>query len=199
MQPIVQILAQAQTLVARLANIGKLDQADAKVSTRAPASTALSTGQWTGTKAGYLDSNVSTIATQTSADTASNTVFNTLLNVDNYLSTLLTSIVKSSQSGYLGTVGINTYNATAGLREYYADVTISAVSDISKCLVLVNGFFVDAQFQIVSVTYNRITQPIGYLTSATNLRISGFAYQDTKATTFGAANAYVRWTVIEFP
>lgn len=38
----------------------KIDNLDAAMSTRAPASTALSTATWTGTKAGYLDAGIST-------------------------------------------------------------------------------------------------------------------------------------------
>lgn len=40
----------------------KIDQLDAAISTRAPASTALSSAMWTATKAGYLDAAISSVA-----------------------------------------------------------------------------------------------------------------------------------------
>lgn len=49
------------TLTGRLTSTraGYLDNLDAAMSTRAPASTALSSATWTGTKAGYLDAPIS--------------------------------------------------------------------------------------------------------------------------------------------
>lgn len=52
---------QLATLTSRLtsARATKLDNLDAAVSSTAPASTALSSATWTGTKAGYIDAAVS--------------------------------------------------------------------------------------------------------------------------------------------
>ena len=58
------VFAKLNSLIATLgdhvaawtaARAAKMDNLDAKISTRAPASTALSTAQWTNTRAGYLD------------------------------------------------------------------------------------------------------------------------------------------------
>jgi hypothetical protein len=85
----------------------QLGRLDANVSSRAPASTALSTSQWTNTKAGYLDAAISGRASQASVNA------------------LPQGIVKSVQRG--------TFNPSNGATS--ANVTISSV-DLDKAFLV---------------------------------------------------------------
>jgi hypothetical protein len=97
-----------KTLLDRLTatRAGLLDNLDAAMTTRAAASTALSTATWSATKAGYLD-----VA----------------------ISSRLSAAVKSIQTGYRG--GALASSGT-GEDLYYADITLGTAVTVAKTFVI---------------------------------------------------------------
>ena len=98
LEPLLGLPGRIKILIDRITSTraSNLDNLNATVSSRAPASTALSSSVWTGTRAGYLDASISGRASQSSVDA------------------LPTSPIKSVQRGLL-TVGFGDsppYNVT---------------------------------------------------------------------------------------
>lgn len=110
------------------ARAAKLDNLDTTVSSRAPASTALSTAQWTSTRAGYLD-NINTKANNLDSRlTAARAGYLDKLNSGVTVNSLSGKIIKSVQRG---TIAINE-------NKKEATITISSV-DINKAIVVFCG------------------------------------------------------------
>lgn len=106
----------------------KAENLDTTVSSRAPASTALSTAQWTSTRAGYLD-NINTKANNLDSRlTATRAGYLDKLNSGVTVNSLSDKIIKSVQRG---TIAIS-----EGKKE--ATITISSV-DINKAIVVFCG------------------------------------------------------------
>lgn len=186
-------LATLKTLSGRLASAINLDNANAKVSTLAPANTALSTAIWTNTKAGYLDENISTVASQSSANTAASVL---VTNMDNYLSTLLASILnaRNIQTGFVGTLG--SAQALSDVEyKLYTRVNITPVADASKCFVLVYGY-IDAPALGYVNAPRANTTIFGALVSSNVLEISGYVYLQSGQTASSVPSA-IQWKVIE--
>ena len=98
LEPLLGLPGRIKILIDRITSTraSNLDNLNATVSSRAPASTALSSSVWTGTRAGYLDASIAGRASQSSVDA------------------IPTSPIKSVQRGLL-TVGIpdaSPYNVT---------------------------------------------------------------------------------------
>ena len=98
LEPLLGLPGRIKILIDRITSTraSNLDNLDGAVSSRAPASTALSSSVWTGTRAGYLDASISGLASQSSVDA------------------IPTSPIKSVQRGLL-TVGFGDsppYNVT---------------------------------------------------------------------------------------
>jgi len=109
LEPLLGLPGRIKILMDRITSTraSNLDNLNASVSSRAPASTALSSSVWTGTRAGYLDASISGRASQSSVDA------------------IPTSPIKSVQRGLL-TVGF------ADAPPY--NVTISSV-DLGKSML----------------------------------------------------------------
>lgn len=106
----------------------KAENLDTTVSSRAPASTALSTAQWTSTRAGYLD-NINTKANNLDSRlTATRAGYLDKLNSGVTVNSLSDKIIKSVQRG---TIAIS-----EGKKE--ATITISSVN-INKAIVVFCG------------------------------------------------------------
>lgn len=126
------ILSALQTLLLRWTQ-ALADRLDATVSSRAPASTALSTATWTGTKAGYLDTPVSSCAPASSALSSGVWTLARAAKLDNLDALISTnSPIKSLQSG---TIDTGTTTLGTAPETFYVDVTISAVT-VAKAVVL---------------------------------------------------------------
>jgi hypothetical protein len=165
-------LATLKTLSDRLTNAANLDNADAAITTMAPANTALSTGIWTGTKAGYLDESVTTVASQTSANTAASVL---VTNMDNYLSTLLAGILgaRNIQTGFVGS--LPSVQVLSDIeRRYYTQVSITPVADAAKCFVLVHGYVDSGNTTHTDAPHANF--PLAYLVSTSVLEVSCYNY-----------------------
>jgi len=70
LEPLLGLPGRIKILIDRITSTraSNLDNLNATVSSRAPASTALSSSVWTGTKAGYVDTAISGRASQSSVD-----------------------------------------------------------------------------------------------------------------------------------
>ena len=70
LEPLLGLPGRIKILMDRITSTraSNLDNLNATVSSRAPASTALSSSVWTGTKAGYVDTAISGRASQSSVD-----------------------------------------------------------------------------------------------------------------------------------
>ena len=70
LEPLLGLPGRIKILIDRITSTraSNLDNLDGAVSSRAPASTALSSSVWTGTKAGYVDTAISGRASQSSVD-----------------------------------------------------------------------------------------------------------------------------------
>ena len=70
LEPLLGLPGRIKILIDRITSTraSNLDNLDGAVSSRAPASTALSSSVWTGTRAGYLDASISGRASQSSVD-----------------------------------------------------------------------------------------------------------------------------------
>jgi len=70
LEPLLGLPGRIKILMDRITSTraSNLDNLNATVSSRAPASTALSSSVWTGTRAGYLDASISGRASQSSVD-----------------------------------------------------------------------------------------------------------------------------------
>jgi len=70
LEPLLGLPGRIKILIDRITSTraSNLDNLNATVSSRAPASTALSSSVWTGTRAGYLDASISGRASQSSVD-----------------------------------------------------------------------------------------------------------------------------------
>lgn len=109
------ILSAIQTLLLRWTQT-LADRLDATVSSRAPASTALSTATWTSTKAGYLDTPVSSCAPASSALSSGVWTLARAAKLDNLDVVLSTCTrIKSIQRGSISISGVATsVTATIG-------------------------------------------------------------------------------------
>ena len=70
LEPLLGLPGRIKILIDRITSTraSNLDNLNATVSSRAPASTALSSSVWTGTRAGYVDASISGRASQSSVD-----------------------------------------------------------------------------------------------------------------------------------
>jgi len=70
LEPLLGLPGRIKILIDRITSTraSNLDNLNATVSSRAPASTALSSSVWTGTRAGYLDASIADRASQSSVD-----------------------------------------------------------------------------------------------------------------------------------
>lgn len=105
---------------------GNLDNVDATISSRAPSSTALSTATWTGTKAGYLDSNISSRAPASTALSS------------NVWTTTYRDRIDTNVSSRLSTCYVQHLNTRTNVNSYndYDTWTISSVNTNQAWLAL---------------------------------------------------------------
>ena len=169
------------------------DRLDAAISSRAPASTALSTATWTSTKAGYLDTPVSSCAPASSALSSGVWTLARAAKLDNLDAAISTnSPVKSSQTG-----SIDTATTTVGTapETFYVDVTISAVT-VAKALVLHSIGAGNVGTNAGDALITARTAPgtaRAYLVNSTTLRIYG---SSNAAATYRHLSG--RWQVLEY-
>lgn len=107
------------------ARASNLDNLNATVSSRAPSSTALSTATWTNTRAGYLDAAISTRAPSSTALSTATWTNTRAANLDN-LNTTVSSRAPSSTA--LST------NVWTNTRAGYLDTTVSSRAPASTAL-----------------------------------------------------------------
>jgi hypothetical protein len=156
---------------ARAANFANLDAA---ISSRAPATTALSSSVWTNPKAGYLDAALSSRAAQATLNTINSNlnILDARANVK--VSSRLSTIFGNTKI-QTNTVLANSFSSGTGQDSSYVDVTISTVANTAKCLVFIQGSAINYTDSIAK--YYPLA---GRLTSTTNLRISvGLSYSGT--------------------
>jgi hypothetical protein len=146
----------------------KIDNLDATISSRAPASTALSNVTWTNTRAGYLDNLDATISSRSTLTADQVWSYGT----KNVTATTIPSVIQSVQRGTTTLTNNGTLTT---------NVTISAV-DLNKSFVQIIsnlGSFSDLPSIFI----------MAELTSTTNLQLSR---EDNDA------DVTVVWQVIEF-
>ena len=80
LEPLLGLPGRIKILMDRITSTraSNLDNLDGAVSSRAPASTALSSSVWTGTRAGYLDASISGRASQSSVDALPQGIINSV-------------------------------------------------------------------------------------------------------------------------
>ena len=80
LEPLLGLPGRIKILIDRITSTraSNLDNLNATVSSRAPASTALSSSVWTGTKAGYVDTAISGRASQSSVDALPQGIINSV-------------------------------------------------------------------------------------------------------------------------
>ena len=80
LEPLLGLPGRIKILIDRITSTraSNLDNLDGAVSSRAPASTALSSSVWTGTKAGYVDTAMSGRASQSSVDALPQGIINSV-------------------------------------------------------------------------------------------------------------------------
>lgn len=188
------IPAQLKKITDRLAQAANLDNLDKTISSRAPASTALSNTVWTAARANNLNAPLSGVATQSSANAVNTNVNAINANVDASLSTILSSIV-GPRKIQLGIASNFTNEAVStNERRYYQDVAITAVSSVTNCVVLVRGFGISTYNSAYS-TPPRMTPMLGFLKNASSLRLECYRYTETHGLGFGVQP--VTWIVME--
>lgn len=140
---ILSIFAKIKDLLDRLtvARANKLDNLNTTLSSRAPASTAVSSNIWTNTKAGHLNTSLSSRASQSTVNSIANKA-NTLKQRANVkVSSRLTTML-GTRKVQSGATSAHPPSSGSGIDLSYSDHTISAVANINKCLVLVSGGFI---------------------------------------------------------
>ena len=185
-------LSKIKTLSDRLLFAHKLDHLDAKISTRAPASTALSNAVWTGPRAANLNAYLSNCATQTSANALNGDVNTVASNIDAPLSSCLTSVGDKIQAGVIDTFTTQSVSGSStGIQEYYTDIAITAVSAVDQCVVILNGsawVYGSGQYPQDPFIWGEM---MGYLLDTNTLRISAISNQ-------GLVRLKGGWFVIEW-
>lgn len=121
-----------------------LDSIDTTVSSRAPASTALSNATWTNTKAGQIDASVSSRASQTSVNTVSSNVTSVLNNADVKTSTRLSSVTPQWQFDHVTNAEFTTAVGTGFEADsVYWDMAVT-VSNLANSFVLLQGGYTNS-------------------------------------------------------
>ena len=130
LEPLLGLPGRIKILIDRITSTraSNLDNLNATVSSRAPASTALSSSVWTGTRAGYLDASISGRASQSSVDA------------------IPASPIKSVQRGLLTVANIPPFN-----------VTISPVDINKSVLTFSYGADVDTALTAEDLLWGRLT------------------------------------------
>lgn len=174
------IPSKIKSLLDRLpvSRANKIDNIDTTVSSRAPASTALSSNIWTNARAAFLNANITSRASQASLNATDNKVDSIKNNADVKASSRLSTVfgVRKVQTGF-----ITATNFSSGTGEdlNYFNITISPVSAANKC---------EVYFQLAYIFGSNSHLPTARLTSTTNLRIS---------ITYPTSSLALRWYVME--
>ncbi len=175
------IFAKLNSIISAIADhvaiwtAAKAGNLDTTVSSRAPANTALSTAQWTNTRAGYLD-NINTKANNLDSRlTAARAGYLDKLNSGVAIGSLSGKIVKSVQRG---TAAISTKSVTIDISEV----------DISKAIVLLDGVGVNGGSSSTSGGAPHLSK----FTSTALTIAPSFSYASTTPT------YSFSWQVIEF-
>ena len=187
----------------------KLDNLDTKITSRAPADTALSSATWTDTRAGLIDTiNTSTKTNNTASSTGTlsqklSYLISTLIGATNAtggtttagtamakLNATLGKLTNGGISGTLKSVQRGVVNQTLSSDEgnaIYIDVTISKVN-MDKSFILVNhpGW--------ASGTEKGYAFPCAYFVNDTTIRVYHSQWKSTGAHVFEQVN----WQVVEF-
>jgi hypothetical protein len=133
----------------------------------------------TATRAGYLDRLDAAISTRAAASVWTSTVAG---RIDAAVSSRARKPV--IQTGYVAA----SPSTSTGEDAYYTNVTITAVSAVADCVVLVHG---PGLAQVDGTVY-LLVAPTARLTSTTNLRIS------CPAVLTASGTLKARWTVIDY-
>lgn len=100
--------------------------------------------------------------------------------------------IKSIQTGFVGT---NAVSFGSGEAASYVDITVSAVSNISKCLVVFNGS-ANTTGSVISSYYSFPSSGINWIIPT--IRVLNSTTIRIMSSTSAAAGFVGRWTLVEY-